>query len=138
MATSAKLNNSDFIGATVSFLCAVHCTLTPLIFAVKPVMESTMHHEHAHGHGFWAAFDYIFLVLSLLAVWFSARRAARPFLKWALWIAWLVFAAGLLTESLELSFSKWMMYAGSIALIIFHLQNHRECKIKHTVVPSNN
>ena len=125
--TQKKINRSDLIGAAASGLCAIHCTLTPILFAAKPVLEGTMG-VHAHGGGFWAVLDYTFLVLSLAAVWYSARHTNHATIKRILWIAWLVFAAGLLSEPLDLSYGKWLMYIGSVTLVITHLQNYRYCK----------
>ncbi len=122
-----KINQSDIFGAAVSGLCAVHCTLTPLFFASRPLLERSFG-EHAHGSGFWAALDYVFLFLSLLAVWYSARHTTHKTLKWVLWGAWLVFAIGLLSEPLDFSHGIWLMYAGSIALVLAHIQNYRYCQ----------
>lgn len=126
-ATQRRLNQSDLLGAAASGLCAIHCTLTPLLFAAKPLIEGTMG-EHAHGVGFWAVFDYVFLLLSLAAVWYSALHTSHSSIKWVLWIAWVVFAIGILSEPLELAYGKWLMYIGSIALVITHLQNYRYCR----------
>ena len=125
--TQNKLGRSDILGVTASGLCAIHCTITPILFAAKPVMEGTLG-EHAHGSAFWALFDYVFLILSLVAVWYSARHTSLTSIKWVLWAAWLVFAFGLLSEPLEIPYGKWFMYAGSITLVIAHLQNYRYCQ----------
>jgi hypothetical protein len=126
MDQTENLEYSDWLGAAASGLCAIHCTLTPLLFAAKPVLEGSSG-EH-HSPGFWAALDYIFLGLSLLAVWYSARHTSHGTVKWVLWAAWIVFAIGLLSEPLELSFGKWLMYAGSISLVIAHLKNYHHCQ----------
>ena len=118
-----KLDYSDWLGAATSGLCAIHCMLTPLFFAAKPVLEST---GVEHAHGLWGMLDFVFLILSLLAVWFSARHTTHSTLKWVLWFAWGVFAVGLLSESF--AFGKWLMYAGSITLVIAHIKNHRHCQ----------
>ncbi len=125
--TQRRISRYDLLGVSASGLCVIHCTLTPLLFTAKPMLESTMG-EHAHEGGFLAFFDYTFLVLSLVAVWFSARHTSHPNIKWILWIAWVVFAIGLLSEPLDLAFGKWLMYAGSITLVITHLQNYRYCR----------
>ncbi len=125
MNRTENMEYSDWLGVAASGLCAIHCTLTPLFFAAKPVLESTI---GEHTHGFWAALDYVFLGLSLLAVWYSARHTTHTVLRWVLWVAWGVFAVGLLSELLELSFGKWFMYAGSISLVIAHLKNYRHCQ----------
>ncbi len=125
--TKKKINQSDLLGAAASGLCAIHCALTPLIFAAKPVLEGAVG-EHAHCTGIWAVFDYVFLVLSLVAVWYSARHTGHATIKRILWIAWVVFAVGLLSEPLHLSHGIWLMYAGSITLVITHVQNYKYCQ----------
>jgi len=125
--TNDKIGQSDILGALASGLCAIHCTLTPILFAAQPVIEGAVG-EHAHGSVFWAMFDYIFLVLSLVAVWFSARQTDHQKIKQILWISWAVFAFGLLSEPLHIPFGKVFMYAGSIALVITHIQNYRYCR----------
>lgn len=118
---------SDGVGVVASALCTIHCVLTPLLFMAKPMLTDTVH-QHTHGHGIWALLDYIFLIISLLAVWYSSEHTENPTLKWVLWVAWVVFAIGLLLEPLGLSFGKWLMYIGSISLIIAHLKNHYYCQ----------
>lgn len=122
-----KLDFSDLFGATVSGLCAIHCTLTPLFFAARPLLQNSAE-AHAHGSAFWASLDFVFLVLSLIAVWFSSRHTSHKNIKWILWIGWIFFAAGLLLEQLDFSAAIWLMYIGSITLIITHVQNYRYCK----------
>jgi hypothetical protein len=123
-------NYSNLLGAAASGLCAVHCAATPLLFAAKPILEhATMDHGHAHGSSLWAVFDYVFLVLSFVAVWYSARHTDHRLLKRILWISWSVFAVGLLSESFHLPYSHWLMYGGSIALVVAHLKNFQHCRI---------
>lgn len=123
MSQIKKLDYSDWLGAAASGLCAIHCTLTPLFFAAKPVWEST---AVEYGHGVWGMLDYVFLILSFLAVRYSALHTTHITLKWVLWLAWGVFALGLLSESF--AFGKWLMYAGSITLVIAHIKNYRHCQ----------
>ncbi|MEL6305436.1 MAG: MerC domain-containing protein, partial [Bacteroidota bacterium] len=86
-----KLRYSDFLGVAASGLCAIHCALTPVFFAARPILESTVGHHH-HGNGFWSLLDYLFLVLSLAAVWYSARHTRHKGIRKVLWVAWVVFA----------------------------------------------
>ena len=132
-----KLNYSDWLGAVASGLCAIHCTLTPMFFAARPVLESTMG-KHSHGPGFWALLDYLFLILSLAAVWYSTRHTDHTGIKRVLWGAWSIFAIGLLSEAFHFPYGKWFMYVGSIALVVVHLYNHRHCKKSRTEVTAEN
>ena len=132
-----KLGYSDFLGAVASGLCAIHCALTPVFFAARPVLETTMG-KHSHGPGFWALLDYLFLVLSLAAVWYSARHTDHTGIKRALWGAWSIFAIGLLSESFHFHHGIWFMYVGSITLVVTHLYNHRHCKKSRMKVTAEN
>ncbi|WP_422080146.1 MerC domain-containing protein [Ulvibacterium sp.] len=129
-----KLSYSDLLGAVASGLCAIHCALTPVFFAAKPVLESTMG-QHSHGEGVWALLDYLFLILSLAAVWYSARHTNHIRIKRVLWGAWAVFAIGLLSEPFHLHHGKWFMYIGSITLVVAHVYNHRYCRMSPLKTP---
>lgn len=131
MEITQNSNYSNLLGAAASGLCAIHCAITPFIFAAKPLLEHAHGgHEHGHAHGspLWAAFDYIFLVLSFIAVWYSVRITNHRTLKLVLWVSWAVFAAGILFEAFELPYGHWLMYSGSIALVIAHLKNYQYCR----------
>ena len=129
-----KLGYSDLLGVSASGLCAIHCALAPLLFASKPLLESTFEkHGHSHGPGFWALLDYLFLLLSLVAVWFSAKHTTQKKVKVILWIAWVVFSLGLLSESFHFEHGKWFMYIGSLSLIAAHAYNHFFHKKRGTI-----
>ncbi|MEM6317460.1 MAG: MerC domain-containing protein [Bacteroidota bacterium] len=134
MNRTKKIDYSDGVGVVASALCTIHCVLTPFLFMAKPALTETVHqhtHAHTHGPGLWAALDYVFLVISFLAVWYSAEHTKHLTLKWLLWAAWGVFAIGLLLEPQGYAFGKWLMYAGSISLIGAHLTNHYFCQHNH-------
>lgn len=122
-------NYSNLLGATASGLCAIHCAATPLLFAAKPVLEhAATEHGHAQGSPLWAAFDYVFLLLSFVAVWYSVRHTNHRTLKRVLWASWGVFATGILFEAFHLPYGHWLMYSGSIALVIAHVKNYQHCR----------
>ena len=125
--TKERTGRSDLLGVSASGLCAVHCILTPFLFAARPVMDGTIG-QFVYDSGLWFVMDYIFWMFSLAAVWYSTRFTSHATIKWILWISLSVFTGGLLSEALELSYGKWFMYLGSISLIITHLQNHRYCQ----------
>lgn len=122
-----NLNWSDFLGIIASGLCAIHCAITPVFFLAKPLLEHSKA-SHSHDNVFWASLDYVFLVLSLIAVWYSSKHTSHKKIKWILWLAWLVFSIGLVSEIVEFHYGIWLMYAGSIALIIAHVKNYQYCK----------
>ena len=123
MNQTKKARYSDWLGASASGLCIIHCMLTPLIFTAKPLYFG-MIGQQVHTHGLWPALDYIFLILSLLAVWYSAQNTPHATLKWVFWTAWMVFAFGLLFEPHQFALGHWLMYIGSITLVIAHIKNY--------------
>ncbi len=118
---------SDLLGSAASALCAIHCVLTPIFFASRPIIDGIAS-QHSHEGHYWVAMDYVFWIISLAAVWYSARHTRNRTIQWVLWISWLVFSWGLLAHINELVFGKGFMYIGSFALIIGHMWNYRYCQ----------
>ncbi len=132
MNSSKNQSAVDLFGAVISSLCLIHCIITPIIFVAKPVLETTgLRGEHGHT-SWWGALDFVFLILSFLAVWYSAHHT--PFGKIAslLWFFWVVFALGLVLEFIAIPQSKWFLYIGSISLAITHFINYQLCKACRT------
>lgn len=133
MNQNKKVNYADWLGISASGLCLIHCALTPIIFTAKPVFYG-MIEKSVHNHEAWATLDYVFLILSFLAVWYAARHTPHALLKWVLWLAWTLFAFGLLLESHRSSLGHGLMYVGSITLVLAHIKNYyhgqRQCKIE--------
>lgn len=127
------VNKPDFMGMLASGLCAIHCAATPLFFAAQPLVHEAIseagHHEHGHdhGHGIWGSLDLIFVVLSLIAVYYAAKASRNTKTRAWLWGGWGVFAAGLLME--HLGMVGWLMYVGSAILVVTHLVNFRQCRV---------
>ena len=107
---------SDWTGILSSGLCAIHCATTPLILTAISSVEN--------GAENWAWLDFVFLSLSVLAVYHSTKHSALREIRWGLWTAWVVFAMGILLEN----WSAWMTalsYVGSMSLIVLHILNIR-------------
>lgn len=107
----------NLLGAAASGLCAIHCAAAPLVVAARPVLAKAAPHTTAEV---WDGLDFVFLSLSLLAVWLSSRHSADARLRAALWLAWGLFAAGIVCEHSGLEAGEWLMYLGSIALVALH------------------
>ncbi len=121
--STEKLKISDMFGASISGLCALHCALSPLLFISKPLTTGLTDHHH-HGNSFWAVLDFVFLALSLVAVWYSSTHTSIKASKWLLWLAWFALAFGIVAEHADIPNGTWLMYAGSISLIIIHIRNY--------------
>lgn len=107
----------DVLGISGSFLCLLHC-LAPQLMALG-----------IFGAGFGSFFAgevwaLLFWITCLWAVWRSAATTHFPLAAIALWMAFLLFSAGL---ALEFFFNsvKGVSYAGSVLLILAHFWNFR-------------
>lgn len=136
MDQARNVKYSDWLGASASGLCLIHCALSPFIFTAKPVFYG-MIGRPIHTHGFWAELDYVFLIISLLAVWYSARHAHNIFLRWVLWAAWVAFAIGLLFEPYALAIGHGLMYFGSVILVVAHIVNYFQGQ-QHSIIEASN
>ncbi len=132
MALSIRKIDADLLGALASGLCAVHCAATPLLFAAHASAHFGQHvaGEEAALPWYWAVLDWAFLLLAFVAIYYTSKQVAAPWVKWGMWAAWSVIALTILSESLH--WHLWghlPMYAGAFALIGLHLYNHRQCRL---------
>lgn len=130
MTEQAKYQKAaDFSGVTFSLLCAIHCAITPLIFIAKPLLDHTSEsHHHHHDLGWWGLLDFFFLVLSFVAVWYSAKYTSHQLYKTLLWGFWILFAISLGLEKLHIELGHWLTYLSAFALALTHVLNYRYCK----------
>lgn len=128
--------NSDFIGMLSSSLCLVHCIAVPLVMGWYSMVEHTgQAHEHAaHTHSHLTMgginWDFLFIALGAVAVYFSTRaHHITPTLKAVLWGFFGLFAVGILLEQ-HIAIFQYVGYVGSIGLIVGHWINYRRCRVK--------
>ena len=125
MAFTKIIDQSDRIGMLTSGLCLVHCIATPFLF----VAQAGLSQGEGIRPGWWGSLDIIFLVVSLVAVYWSARNTSRRILRIAFWIFWAILAAIVLNEKWELiHLSEAVIYLPTLALITLHIYNHRYCR----------
>lgn len=120
---------SDSLGSIASGLCLVHCIITPLIFVIQPI---SVHSDSAPI--WWKSLDYLFLIVSLLAVYWSAKNTTKDWIKYGLWISWILLTAAILNEKLELfHLGELVVYIPAISLIGLHLYNRKYCSCNEDV-----
>lgn len=117
-------SKSDSFGAIASGLCLLHCIATPILFAIQPMAT---HVEEAPI--WWKSLDYIFLLLSFFAVYWSAKNSSKNWMKYALWTSWILLTLAILNEKLELfHLGELVVYIPAISLIGLHLYNRKYCQ----------
>jgi Ca2+/Na+ antiporter len=115
--------NSDTVGAIASSLCLLHCIVTPLIFIIQPLVADT------GAPSWWKSMDYVFLLLSFFAVYWSAKNTAKVWMQYALWSFWLALTIAILNEKLEMfSWSEFSIYIPALGLVFLHLYNKKYCQ----------
>ncbi len=118
------VRKSDNLGAIASFLCLIHCVITPFLFIAQTCSASCC----SNAPSWWQYIDYTFLLVSLFAVFYSAKTTSKKWLKPALWLSWGLLFLAILGERLE-----WFpnvenpTILPAIMLIVLHLYNRRYC-----------
>lgn len=111
---------ADYIGIVGSVLCLIHCLVTPAI-ALGTTLTS---HVHTAGG---LSFDYFFILINGIAVYYATREHRIPMLRLALWASFALFAVSLLLETYNPVF-QFLGYVGSALLILGHGYNLFYCR----------
>ena len=115
----------DRIGILASSLCMVHCIATPFIFIAQSC--STACHEATAT--WWGSLDFLFLSISLFAIYQSTKNSSKTWIKYAMWVSWFVLLAVILNEKIQLiSLPEIAIYFPAFALILLHIYNLKYCR----------
>lgn len=118
------LKKPDVLGALASSLCLVHCAVAPLLF-IMPT--------------WWKQFDYIFLAISLVAVYQSSRTTSSAYVKYGMWLSWTALFVLLMNEKFEgVHLPEILVFLTSISLGALHLYNRKYCNCKTDSCCSDN
>ena len=108
------LKNSDIFGAISSSLCLIHCVSTPLLFIIP---------------FWWSGLNYVFIIISFFAVYSSARKTSRKFMKPFLWIGYLLLSYLILNEEFGiLHIPEFANYIAASNLALLHVYNYKYCQ----------
>ena len=117
-------SKSDIIGGMASTLCLIHCLATPLVFVAQ---AEVIGHGEAHPM-WWGLLDIVFLVISYFAVWWSRQTTRKIWIRYALWVSWVVLTMIIFNEKLSIfPLPEEAIYIPTISLIALHLYNRRYC-----------
>lgn len=112
---------TDRVGATASFLCALHCAALPLLLGVLPAPGLGFLADHAFERGF-AAFASVFAATSLV---FGFRRH-QDFRAFALLIPGVaLLVAGVACDPGRFALHAALVTSGGLLLALAHLANQR-------------
>lgn len=111
--------SSDYIGIFSAVVCLLHCLAGPIFLGASAHMHD---HEHFFLDPNW---NYLFLGIGFVAVWYSSSHAHNKWLKYLLWGTYIVLALAIIFET-QTEFLHYVVYGASVALIIAHIVNLRK------------
>ena len=118
------LNNSDTIGIFTSLICSIHCFATPILFVAQSGLLSSNIQPL-----WWESINYIFIALSFIAVYYSAKNTSENIMKPILWVCWLFFVSVILNEMIELTrIPELFSYVSAFSLAFVHVYNLKYCQ----------
>lgn len=117
----------DIFGAAASTLCVVHCILTPFLFLFNGAIYTKLNKTTF----LWSNLDFIFILISFLAIYRSSQTTSKAFMKYALWISWTCLFSLILNEKIFLfSIPGYLTYISALSLASFHIYNLKFCQCK--------
>ena len=125
----------DSIGIIASTLCTIHCIVTPFIFIAKACTATCC----SEAPSWWLMIDYLFLIISFIAIFFISKNLTIKWLKNTFWISWIVLLVTIANHSINLLYiPKNFIYIPSSLIIILHFYNLQFCKCEDGTCCSNN
>lgn len=117
--------NTDLLGAMASGLCLIHCIATPLLFIAQTCSATCCEASPI----WWQWIDYLFLVISFVAVYRSNQTTSKAWVGKALWFSWSLLAFLILNEKMGwIPLPEFAIYLPALSLISLHLYNQKYCK----------
>ena len=122
-----SIRKPDTIGALASSLCVAHCLMTPVLFAVQ---SYTAIHSHT-APLWWKNLDFLFITISVIAIYKSSKNSTNAVVKSALWTSWFILFFLILNEKLGwISLAEFITYIAAVTLSVLHLYNLNYCQCK--------
>ncbi|WP_244543026.1 MerC domain-containing protein [Aquimarina amphilecti] len=118
-------SKSDTLGIVASGLCLLHCLVTPFLFMAH---TGSMIFKDINPL-WWKSLDFVFLVLSFLAIHRTTKTTSKPKIKYAFWISWSLLLIIIMNEKFEiLSLPEIIIYPITLFLVVLHYYNQKYCR----------
>jgi len=123
-----SFQKSDSIGIISSGLCLIHCLATPFLFVAQAQVATSIEKTTI----WWSSIDFIFLFISLFAIYKSSLNSSKKWMKSALWVTWSLLALIILNEKLGIiEIPEETIYFPALGLIGLHFYNSKYCKCEN-------
>ena len=117
----------DTIGMFAGILCTIHCLATPLLFIAKACSTTCC----SDAPAWWIMIDYLFLLISFIAIYFISKSLTIKWLKISFWISWIILLFTILDHSFGIFIlPQNFIYIPSALIISLHFYNLKFCKCK--------
>lgn len=117
----------DTIGMFAGILCTIHCLATPILFIAKACSTTCC----SDAPVWWIMIDYLFLLISFIAIYFISKSLTIKWLKISFWISWIILLFAILDHSFEIFIlPQNFIYIPSALIISLHFYNLKFCKCK--------
>lgn len=120
---------ADYAGIIAAMVCLIHCLAAPLLLGAAAHSHATLEgHAHHHADAPWylhRAWDFVFLGIGLVAVWYSTRHSHQRWMKRLLWGTFGALAFSVLLEA-QGEWFRYLVYAASLVLVSAHLLQLRQ------------
>ncbi|MDR3387070.1 MAG: MerC domain-containing protein [Rudaea sp.] len=120
---SAFAHFADRLGATASFLCAVHCAALPFVLALLPALGLGFLADHGFEHGFIVCAS--LLALATMVYGYRRHRVRRAFIFLLPGLA-LLWAGGFVFDAqVGFGWHALLVALGGSSVALAHLTNLR-------------
>ena len=92
------IKHSDYVGASASGLCLIHCIATPILFLSQASLISISNEMLF----LWQSLNFLFLAISFIAIYHSVQNSSNSYVKILFFLNWLILSALILTELFEI------------------------------------
>jgi len=116
---------SDYIGASASGLCFIHCLATPILFLSQASLVS-IGNEMLF---LWQSLNFFLLTISAIAVYYSIKNSSSLYINTLLFLTWFILLCLIITEVFEIfSVPEFYSYITAISLSGLHIYNLKYCR----------
>ena len=117
--------NSDHVGITTGILCVIHCMFSPFFY----VYQASISSNNFEASFLWDSMNYIFIIISFIAVYKSVLNSSNSIIKSILFISWFALTILILNEQFEiLHLQEVYTYLSASILCVTHFYNLKNCR----------
>ena len=117
-------SKSDYIGASASTLCMIHCMVTPLLFAVQATTLSCSE----ISPWWWKMVDYFFLIVTFFAIYYTNKKTTSIWIPKVLYVCWALLSLLVINDTWHfVTIPHMLIYIPALCMTCLHLYNRKYC-----------